>query len=122
MTPRFLSRCLRPNPVIYQRLMASPNYEHWSREDLISRLHELERTHSSRTERPPSRKYQTNAFNFSSHARRKIAIKFCYSGWEYNGLAFQNMKTSLPTVEGVLFDAFVKARLIDPAAGFDGCE
>jgi tRNA pseudouridine38/39 synthase len=31
------------------------------------------------------------------------------------------MKTSLPTVEGVLFDAFVKARLIDPAAGFDGC-
>jgi len=31
------------------------------------------------------------------------------------------MKTSLPTVEGVLFDAFVKARLIDPVAGFDGC-
>jgi len=31
------------------------------------------------------------------------------------------MKTALPTVEGVLFEAFVKARLVDPDAGFEGC-
>lgn len=100
---------------------ASSSYEGWSREDLISRLHELERTQSTRTLRPLSPEVTSNFFNFSSHAHRKIAVKFCYSGWEYNGLAFQNTKTSLPTVEGVLFDAFVKARLIDPAAGFEGC-
>ncbi|KAF8221931.1 pseudouridine synthase [Tricholoma matsutake] len=100
---------------------AFSSYEGWSREDLISRLHELERTQSTRTLRPLSPEVTSNFFNFSSHAHRKIAVKFCYSGWEYNGLAFQNTKTSLPTVEGVLFDAFVKARLIDPAAGFEGC-
>lgn len=117
-----LSRSLqRSSVVIYRSLMSSSNYEGWTREELISRLHELEHTQSKRTQQPLPLKPQTSTFNFSSHARRKIAIKFCYSGWEYNGLAFQNMKTSLPTVESVLFDVFVKARLIDPAAGFDGC-
>jgi tRNA pseudouridine38/39 synthase len=110
---RFLSSATICRPV-----MASSTYHGWSREDLISRLHELE-AQSKRTTTSP--KPQSNSFNFSTHHRRKIAVKFCYSGWEYNGLAFQNSKTSLPTVEAVVFDAFVKARLIDPGAGFDGC-
>ncbi|KAJ6614669.1 pseudouridine synthase, partial [Mycena sp. CBHHK59/15] len=61
------------------------------------------------------------AFDFSSYPLRKIALKFCYSGWAYNGLAIQADATPLPTVEGVLFDALAKARLIDPDAGFEGC-
>jgi hypothetical protein len=60
-------------------------------------------------------------FDFSKHPRRKIALKFCYSGWEYSGLAHQIGPTPLPTVENVLFDAMVKAHLVDPATGLDGC-
>jgi tRNA pseudouridine38/39 synthase len=108
---------------IHRRTMTpSSTYEGWSREKLISRLSELEHAKSRPKQRPPSPKLRNNkTFNFNTHARRKIALKFCYSGWEYGGLAFQNVKTTLPTVEGVLFDAMVKARLVDPAGGFDGC-
>ncbi|KAK0491565.1 pseudouridine synthase [Armillaria novae-zelandiae] len=62
-----------------------------------------------------------NDFDFYSYPVRKIALKFCYSGWEYNGLAFQKKPTPLPTVEGVLYDALCRARLIDEARGYDGC-
>ncbi|KXN82383.1 tRNA pseudouridine(38/39) synthase [Leucoagaricus sp. SymC.cos] len=72
------------------------------------------------TSHPP--KSSTKEFNFSNHPKRKIALKFCYSGWEYGGLAFQNITGDLPTVEGVLFDALAKARLIDPSGGMEGCE
>ncbi|KIK41169.1 hypothetical protein CY34DRAFT_85886 [Suillus luteus UH-Slu-Lm8-n1] len=93
----------------------TPNYESWSKDELIARLRELEaKTHAKS---PTSKK----SFHFSSHPKRKIAIKFCYSGWEYNGLAYQNGPTPLPTVEDVLFRAFVKARLIDETGGLDGC-
>lgn len=60
-------------------------------------------------------------FDFSSYPRRKIALKFCYSGWEYNGLAFQNEPTPLPMVEAVLLNALEECRLIDPAGGMEGC-
>ncbi|KAG5642476.1 hypothetical protein DXG03_002754 [Asterophora parasitica] len=103
--------------------MASPPsiYDGWSREELIARLTELDLAKSRPKQRPPSPKRKNRPFHFAIHAKRKIALKFCYSGWEYGGLAFQNMKTALPTVEGVIFDAMVKARLIDPEGGFEGC-
>ena len=63
----------------------------------------------------------TRKFNFYQYPRRKIALKFCYTGSEYGGLAFQIDDTPLPTVEGVLFDALARARLIDVDAGFEGC-
>ena len=69
---------------------------------------------------PPS-KAPEKPFDFSKHSRRKIALKFCYSGWEYGGLAYQLGPTALPPVENVLFDMLVKARLVDPEGGFDGC-
>ncbi|KAG2123435.1 pseudouridine synthase [Suillus clintonianus] len=96
----------------------TPNYESWSKDELITRLRELDtKKHSKSTHSPTSKK----PFHFSSHPKRKIAIKFCYSGWEYNGLAYQNGPTPLPTVEDVLFKAFVKARLVDETGGLDGC-
>ncbi|KAG2109288.1 pseudouridine synthase [Suillus discolor] len=96
----------------------TPNYESWSKDELIARLKELEaKKHPKSTHSPTSKK----PFHFSSHPKRKIAIKFCYSGWEYNGLAYQNGPTPLPTVEDVLFKAFVKARLVDETGGLDGC-
>ncbi|KAF7307734.1 tRNA pseudouridine synthase 3 [Mycena kentingensis (nom. inval.)] len=102
----------------------SSSYDSWSKQDLIAKLVQLEASTSA----PPPPSTQTNAsssrrdFDFSSYPRRKIALKFCYSGWEYNGLAIQTDPTPLPTVEGVLFDALAKARLIDPTAGMEGCE
>jgi tRNA pseudouridine38/39 synthase len=103
-------------------------YEDWSREDLISRIRKLE-AQSPTSEKPanldiyPAGKKQNvhKPFDFSKHPRRKIALRFCYFGWEYNGLAFQNEPTPLPTVEGALLDALGETRLIDPAKGMDGC-
>ncbi|KAI6123055.1 pseudouridine synthase [Pisolithus croceorrhizus] len=102
----------------------TPNYDAWSKEELIARLTEIEQ----RLKPIPNRKKPVslstpggNPFHFDRHPRRKIAVKFCYSGWEYNGLAFQSDPTPLPTVEEVLFRAFAKARLVDPDAGLDGC-
>ncbi|KIN96635.1 hypothetical protein M404DRAFT_1006657 [Pisolithus tinctorius Marx 270] len=102
----------------------APNYDAWSKEELIARLRDIEH----RSKPIPSQKKTISLsttggspFHSERHPRRKIAIKFCYSGWEYNGLAFQNDPTPLPTVEEVLFRAFAKARLVDADAGLDGC-
>ncbi len=125
----------------FRRIMTtnprSIDYKGWSREQLIERLLALEGPRSLNSPRPsppPSSGIQTKAqnteiirpvstkeFNFSNHPTRKIALKFCYSGWEYSGLAYQTDVTQLPTVEGVLFEALTKARLIDLDAGMDGC-
>ncbi|KIK64933.1 hypothetical protein GYMLUDRAFT_39337 [Collybiopsis luxurians FD-317 M1] len=110
----------------------SLSYENWSREDLIARLEELEgRSGSvalnstpktvSKSLTPTASHSQSEKFDFYSYSRRKIALKFCYSGWEYNGLAYQLQPTALPTVEGVIFDALTRTKLIDSAAGYDGC-
>ncbi|KAG5351326.1 hypothetical protein C0989_006960 [Termitomyces sp. Mn162] len=102
--------------------LSASTYDGWTREELIARLTELDNVQARPKQRPPSPKPRIKkTFQFNAHSRRKIALKFCYSGWEYGGLAFQYQKTTLPTVEGVLFNALVKARLIDPEGGFDGC-
>ncbi|KAJ3557838.1 hypothetical protein NP233_g11643 [Leucocoprinus birnbaumii] len=115
------------------------DYTKLTREQLIERLIVLEGPKpvaagtvptllpsSSDANVPDIRSSKTSAkskeFDFSNHPKRKIALKFCYSGWEYGGLAFQSGHvTQLPPVENVLFDAMVKARLVDPSVGPDGC-
>lgn len=64
-------------------------------------------------------------FDFASSPCRKIALRFSYDGAGYSGLAAQNATdagsgSSMPTVEGVLWDAMCTARLVDPAIGMDG--
>lgn len=106
---------------------APTQYAGWSREQLVERLLALEDQQKlSGTQLLPTNgvdkpKPTTRTFNFYDYPRRKIALRFTYAGWEYGGLAFQIGETPLPTVEGVLFDALAKARLIDVDAGFDGC-
>jgi tRNA pseudouridine38/39 synthase len=116
---------------------SSPNYETWTREELIARLKELTGpsipqtsiTISTTTLTPaqpsssssPTPKKSKREFNFSAYPTRKIALKFSYLGAGYGGLAWQPSQGPLPTVEGVLFAALVKARLIDPDAGLEGC-
>jgi len=124
------------------------DYETLTRKQLIERLVALEdsaattllHSSSSETKRPatatatianidalpdlPARTSpQPRTFNFAQHRKRKIALKFCYSGWEYGGLAYQaNHVSQTPAVENVLFSAMAKARLIDPSRGLEGCE
>ncbi|KAG9092163.1 hypothetical protein FRC06_000219 [Ceratobasidium sp. 370] len=92
--------------------------EDLSKQELIARIHALE------AQLPPSsrrRETPTKPFPFHTHPTRKVAFKFSYAGWAYNGLAAQSQPTPLPTVEQVLFDALVATRLVDPAGGMDGC-
>jgi len=125
------------------------DYETWTRKQLIERLVALEdsesatllRSCSSLTNTPttattanvvhddalpnlPARiPPKPKTFNFAQHRKRKIALKFCYSGWDYGGLAYQTTHASqTPAVENVLFDAMAKARLVDPSRGLEGCE
>ena len=119
-----------PRPHQLRRSMST--YESLSREELITRLTELEGATSnpqpptkSQSTEPPKKKNpkkEAKAFNFAAFPRRKIALKFCYHGWDYNGLAVQSEPTPLPTVEEVLFDALCESRLIEREQGFEGCD
>ncbi|KAH9010328.1 tRNA pseudouridine synthase [Lactarius hengduanensis] len=106
----------------------SPDYETWTREELIVRLKELTGSPNTlqATTPTPTSPSQPPAlplreFDFSAYPTRKIALKFSYAGAGYGGLAWQAMPTPLPTVEGVLFAALAKARLVDPDGGLEGC-
>ena len=132
-----------------------PDYETWTREELIARLKQLtgsptlrmtsstsvspfqppvpplvssspSLTHSSPSgsgskKRLPDASKPKREFDFSAYPTRKIALKFSYAGAGYGGLAWQAVPTPLPTVEGVLFAALAKARLVDPDGGLEGC-
>ncbi|RLV85606.1 tRNA pseudouridine [Meyerozyma sp. JA9] len=97
-------------------------YENWTRRQLLERIKELESIASETTEaettkksrisnEPPAKKPKRK-FDFSDHSKRFIALRFAYAGWNYNGLAFQNEPTPLPTVEQEILEALTKARLI----------
>ncbi|EPS98939.1 hypothetical protein FOMPIDRAFT_1024481 [Fomitopsis schrenkii] len=97
-------------------------YEGWSREDLISRLAQLERASGRRTDLTEHKLGDgSKPFDASTYPRRKIALKFTYHGAHYSGLEYQALPSRLPTVEGMLFDALVRCRLVDPAGGFQAC-
>jgi tRNA pseudouridine38/39 synthase len=120
MRPWFRDRFLRSTSFFGTTSMAQPmSYENWTREELIERVINLERKAAARE--PPKSSKETKPFDFSAHPTRKIALRFCYSGWAYNGLAFQNTPTPLPTVEETLFNALAQVRLVDDAKGLDGC-
>lgn len=106
--------------------MSHAKYQGWTRDELVARLHklEMEKQTRARTKRNETLKAWRgeNDFDFSKCYRRKIALKFCYDGWEYNGLASQGDPTALPTVEDVLQEALYKKRLIDPKTGAAGCD
>ena len=144
MIPRLRTQLTRRSQfsVLMSTSTAATKYAGWSREQLIERLSHLEGQQSIPSSSPPplpavppvastsnaldadaisGNPKSTRTFDFYTYPRRKIALKFCYSGSEYGGLAFQLGETPLPTVEGVLFDALAHARLVDSEGGFDGC-
>lgn len=100
-------------------------YEGWSREELIKRIHELE--HENISHSPSATNAMTNSstnieemepvkkkkkeLDFSKFATRKIALRFAYLGWHYNGLAVQT-NTDVPTVENEILVALHRTKLI----------
>lgn len=97
-----------------------PSYESFTREQLISRIHQLESKRTSTLPKP------SKPFDFSAHSTRKIALKFTYAGTPYHGLAFQDYdaqsQETTPTVEGEIWKAVCKLKLVDESQGLNGCE
>ncbi|CCH45032.1 putative tRNA pseudouridine synthase [Wickerhamomyces ciferrii] len=91
-------------------------YSDWSKEDLISRILELETPKNEQNgtiiKRDQKPQKKSKPFDFSKHHTRFIALKFSYLGWNYNGLAIQKEPTPLPTVEGTIIEALNKCKLI----------
>ncbi|THH18227.1 hypothetical protein EW146_g2720 [Bondarzewia mesenterica] len=115
---------MSPSPSALTPTLLTPDYESWTKEQLIARLTQLESHPSTSHRRSPSPHRAAKPpkpFHFAKHPQRKIALKFTYAGWEYNGLAWQNGPTPLPTVEGALFDMLAKTKLVDEEGGLEGC-
>lgn len=104
-------------------LKTKVNYETWSKEELIKKLRSLEGAVLNQV--GLNSKNKDKEFSFSKFNTRFIALKFSYLGWNYNGLSYQYDPTPLPTVEEVILDAMVKAKLIpssDPTScNFSRC-
>lgn len=98
---------------------SSVEYEDWTKQELISKLRQLESTskseHSARPRHFKTPRNTPRPFDFDKHSLRFIALRFAYMGWNYSGLAYQAEPTPLPTVEQVLLDALAKTKLITDA-------
>lgn len=99
------------------------DYSNWSKKDLMKRIFELEgkpaEILNGSLEKPVvsvveqiSKKKKGKEFDFSKYQKRKIALRFAYLGWNYQGLALQTEGTELPTVEGKIMEALFKVKLI----------
>lgn len=94
----------------------STDYTNWSKEDLISKINQLESNSSttfngetsSQRSIKPVKKQKKKEFDWSKQNMRFVAFKFAYLGWNYNGLALQLEPTPLPTVEEVFLKALAK--------------
>lgn len=101
------------------------DYTNWSKKQLLKRVLELEGrpipplqnsfkvvdNQTSDNVLPKKHKKQKH-FDFSKYSTRKIALKFAYLGWDYQGLALQGEETNLPTVEAKIMEALYKVKLI----------
>nr|CDS22692.1 trna pseudouridine synthase 3 [Echinococcus granulosus] len=74
-------------------------------------------------ERVKSRSYASNspAFTHLKFTKRRVALKLLYLGWEYSGLARQELNKS--TIAEKLIEAFSKCRMIEESSdiGFAVC-
>ena len=117
-----LTRVLERNKITHFIPSTMSEYNDWTREQLIARIATLEANRGISKKFKEPKKKEDRPVDIRNYPQQKIALKFCYHGWEYNGLAFQGSPTPLPTVEGVLFDALCRVHLIDRDAGFEGCD
>ncbi|XP_002153998.2 tRNA pseudouridine(38/39) synthase isoform X1 [Hydra vulgaris] len=57
------------------------------------------------------KEHKQRPFHFESYRSHRIALKFLYLGWDYQGLA--NQETTNNTIEDAIFNAMIKAKLIE---------
>ena len=63
------------------------------------------------------------AFDITRYPTRHVALRVFYAGWNYRGFASQGAETSdVDTVEGALFAALRKTRLVAPDAVWSDCD
>ena len=61
------------------------------------------------------KEHKQRPFDFSKYGRRRIAFKFLYLGWDYQGFAAQ--ENTKNTIEEELFLALVRSKLIEKRDG-----
>lgn len=100
------------------------DYTNWSKKQLLNRIYQLEgravenkghndlTTDNTNIENKLCKPKKQKQFDFSKYAKRKIALRFAYLGWNYQGLALQGESTALPTVEEKIMEALYKVKLI----------
>lgn len=116
-------------------MTAYERYGDWTRSQLLRRIAQLEasassahlavpepeRAFSEESEEAKPKAKAPRPFDVSAQPCRKIALRFCYDGSRYSGLAAQTQQvTPLPTVEETIWEALCTARLVDPAKGMEG--
>lgn len=109
-------------------MSAYERYGDWSRTQLLRRIAQLEGSAATAgTATPPleqpaseSKVKKPRPFDVSAQPCRKIALRFCYDGGNYSGLAAQTAQpTPLPTVEETIWEALCTARLVDASKSMD---
>lgn len=112
-------------------MSARERYGDWSRNQLLRRIAQLEdRAASLGQSVPPPEEVSSSStpattkkprpFHMEAQPCRKIALRFCYDGGSYSGLAAQtSQSTPLPTVEETIWDALCTARLVDATKSMD---
>lgn len=116
-------------------MSAREKYGDWSRNQLLRRIAQLEGRASSlgvdmpapeqqpNDDAPQRSKKQPRPFDMMSQPCRKIALRFCYDGGSYSGLAAQmGQLTPLPTVEETIWEALCTARLVDATKSMDDAD
>lgn len=101
-------------------------YMKWSKTQLVKKILELQGTATetqvqSNTAGVKTAENETTnlkveklqkSFDFNKYCKRKIALRFSYLGWNYQGLALQAENTDLPTIEEKIMQALFKVKLI----------
>lgn len=99
------------------------NLSDLSREELVSRVQQLEahvhqlrnilaKQNTNRNEATPQKQpKKRREFDFKRYNKRHVALKVCYLGWDYQGLAVQ--EDAAATIERELFAALHTTRLIE---------
>lgn len=113
-------------------MSAFDRYGDWSRNQLLHRIAQLEAAAATKATPPPEpmqpfsepgakrRSKELRPIDVSAQPCRKIALRFCYDGSHFSGLAAQLQQTPLPTVEETLWEALCTSRLVDVHKGMEG--
>ncbi|ORX48921.1 pseudouridine synthase, partial [Piromyces finnis] len=90
------------------------DFESWEKKDLINYIkkHIDIKTTTSNVNKTTNKSKGKREFDFTKCCYRYIALKIAYFGWNYQGFAAQAEECNVSTIEGHLFDALKKLKLI----------